>query len=599
MEKTSIPAGSLPPLPEHLSNLVASINALISKFDDKYTDMQNAIDYMYAELNKIEATYAKKAVQIIAGTNLSGGGDLSENRTINLANASTSVRGAVQLSTAIDSTSTELAATPSAVKVAYDKAAAAEETANNKLDKTGNAVSASKLETARKIALDGDITGEGLFDGSEDITINATIAIPTGPTVTWNDEVNEAPKKNDIHYTSDESVLQGPPQLINDYQYPTGHVGTARIHHKGFNWFIDKGVLFKVPEDMSGSMALPEPLDLDKFPQGITVTMFHATEDTLAVFGEQYTATSIDAGLSWQYTANYTVKPNFDGKVGSDGEFFYHTMPTHDQDDIRWNILKRSSNGIHWSDVGYLKYVETNTSDPTYVGVNSKYIVVSRVVTGSRMGYIDISHDKGHTWNRITITDQPDTLGFDGVSHHMYDDHVFVCTVNSVWCVDMITNTLLWEDGVLGDPDISIRVFTDGGGNVYLDNPDTGVLGVKQIADAASTWQQVPLDPPRIETDNNIVYAHNKNKSILCCQYASDPTNSDITSHARFIIGTSRVVDQKTHSGTEWLASPAVGLGVRVDRLEQKTTTDQTRKITISSDLPSGGSHGDIWIQYI
>ena len=53
---------------------------------------------------------------------LSGGGDLSTNRTLSIADASTSVKGAVQLTDSTASTSTTTAATPNSVKSAYDLA---------------------------------------------------------------------------------------------------------------------------------------------------------------------------------------------------------------------------------------------------------------------------------------------------------------------------------------------------------------------------------------------------------------------------------------------------------------------------------------------
>lgn len=56
---------------------------------------------------------------------LSGGGDLSTNRTLSIADASTSVKGAVQLTDSTASTSTTTAATPNSVKSAYDLANAA------------------------------------------------------------------------------------------------------------------------------------------------------------------------------------------------------------------------------------------------------------------------------------------------------------------------------------------------------------------------------------------------------------------------------------------------------------------------------------------
>lgn len=55
-----------------------------------------------------------------------------------------------------------------------------------KLDATANAVSASKLETARTIALTGEVTGTTSFDGTADVAIEASIAdgvIPNASTL--------------------------------------------------------------------------------------------------------------------------------------------------------------------------------------------------------------------------------------------------------------------------------------------------------------------------------------------------------------------------------------------------------------------------------
>jgi hypothetical protein len=56
---------------------------------------------------------------------LAGGGDLSANRTLSIADGTTSVKGAVQLTDSTSSTSTTTAATPNSVKSAYDLANAA------------------------------------------------------------------------------------------------------------------------------------------------------------------------------------------------------------------------------------------------------------------------------------------------------------------------------------------------------------------------------------------------------------------------------------------------------------------------------------------
>ena len=71
------------------------------------------------------AAKAPNARTISTTSPLTGGGDLSANRTLAIDDATTSVKGAVQLSSSTSSTSTTLAATPSAVKTAYDLAAAA------------------------------------------------------------------------------------------------------------------------------------------------------------------------------------------------------------------------------------------------------------------------------------------------------------------------------------------------------------------------------------------------------------------------------------------------------------------------------------------
>lgn len=55
-------------------------------------------------------------------------------------------------------------------------------------DTTGNAATASALETARTIALSGDVTGSGSFDGSGDLTISATLA--GGTALTFSDGSN-------------------------------------------------------------------------------------------------------------------------------------------------------------------------------------------------------------------------------------------------------------------------------------------------------------------------------------------------------------------------------------------------------------------------
>ncbi|KGQ33215.1 tail fiber protein [Gallibacterium anatis] len=90
-------------------------------------------------------------------------------------------------SNSVTSTSSDTVATSYAAKTAYDKgvealnvANSAANTANTKLDKNANAVSASKLQTARQISLTGAVSGSGNFDGSGNLSINTTDNLTIG-----------------------------------------------------------------------------------------------------------------------------------------------------------------------------------------------------------------------------------------------------------------------------------------------------------------------------------------------------------------------------------------------------------------------------------
>ena len=113
----------------------------------------------------------------------------ANNYTLPTANNAT--KGGVTLS---DSTSSEsgtddgIAATPKAVKIAYDLASKAlpkaggtiegDLTVTGKINATieGNTDTANKLSVARTIALTGDVSGSTTFDGTQDVSITVTVA---------------------------------------------------------------------------------------------------------------------------------------------------------------------------------------------------------------------------------------------------------------------------------------------------------------------------------------------------------------------------------------------------------------------------------------
>jgi len=88
---------------------------------------------------------------------LTGGGDLSANRTFAINDATTAQKGAVQLSSLTNSTSEILAATPKAVKDAYDLANTANTTANAAVPKT------TTISTTSPLTGGGDLSANRTF----------------------------------------------------------------------------------------------------------------------------------------------------------------------------------------------------------------------------------------------------------------------------------------------------------------------------------------------------------------------------------------------------------------------------------------------------
>lgn len=98
-----------------------------SKADANHTHSvyanQNAFSNVKVGSTTIAADTTTDTFEIVAGTNVSLTGDATNDKvTINVPNASTTAKGAVQLTDSTSSTSTSTAATPNSVKAAYDKA---------------------------------------------------------------------------------------------------------------------------------------------------------------------------------------------------------------------------------------------------------------------------------------------------------------------------------------------------------------------------------------------------------------------------------------------------------------------------------------------
>lgn len=127
---------------------IVDTSALVLTSDSRLTDSRTPTAHAHAEVDVtgLVTDLAGKvgtARAISTTAPLSGGGDLSADRTLSIADASTTQKGAVQLNSSTTSTSTTEAATPSAVKSAYDlavmsgtAATAAQTTANAAIPKS-------------------------------------------------------------------------------------------------------------------------------------------------------------------------------------------------------------------------------------------------------------------------------------------------------------------------------------------------------------------------------------------------------------------------------------------------------------------------------
>ena len=147
------------------------------------------------------AAKAPNARTISTTSPLTGGGDLSANRTIAIDDATTSVKGAVQLSSSTSSTSTTLAATPSAVKSAYDLANAA-------LPLAGGTMSGAIAMGSNRItglALPGAST-DPLTGGQGPAVPNIGIHTATRSMKAWNADPAATPTYTGITFTASSGI---------------------------------------------------------------------------------------------------------------------------------------------------------------------------------------------------------------------------------------------------------------------------------------------------------------------------------------------------------------------------------------------------------
>ena len=170
----------------------ADITAHVGKKDNPHGTTKSHVGLS----NVTNVKQAAESIQIIAGTNCTGGGTLAENRTINVPNASTTARGAVQLNDATNSTKTDEAATANAAKKAYDRgssgitdAAAAKKVADDHIAKKDNPHSTTKshvglsnVDNVKQAAQTIQIIAGTNCTGGGTLAENRTINVPNAST---------------------------------------------------------------------------------------------------------------------------------------------------------------------------------------------------------------------------------------------------------------------------------------------------------------------------------------------------------------------------------------------------------------------------------
>ena len=161
---------------------------------------------------------------------LTGGGDLSANRTFAVSAASTSASGVVQLSDSTSTTSSVLAATPTAVKAAYDAAVAS-------------------VQTTRTISTTAPLTGGG------DLSANRTFAVSAAST-----SASGVVQLSDSTSTTSSVLAATPTAVKAAYDYATTR--TSQVKKQSTN-YIRTPILLTSSFTVSNQRAYYMPIYID------------------------------------------------------------------------------------------------------------------------------------------------------------------------------------------------------------------------------------------------------------------------------------------------------------------------------------------------
>lgn len=185
---------------------------------------------------------------------------------------------------------------------------------SSKLDATANAVSASKLATARSIALAGDVTGSATFDGSANVSITATVADDSHNHIIANVDGLQTTLDSKLPLTGGTltGVLSGTRVVMAGGGNSYSSVG-VESRGNGVTNTVFPGVGFHQPGAYAGSLQLRADKDFrlysgdDATYANLTALQFNGSAAGLtAIPAAQLTGTVPDAVLPASITSSIT-----------------------------------------------------------------------------------------------------------------------------------------------------------------------------------------------------------------------------------------------------------------------------------------------------
>lgn len=450
---------------------------------------------------------------------------------------------------------------------------------------SGNAASASKLATARKITLTGAVTGEANFDGSQNVSITTTVNhthsyLPlTGGTL-----------------TGDINIKKGATNMAPIRTYEGDANGGALVIEYGGATYIGSG---------EAGSSLKNALGISNSNE----TLIIGSDDIIRIFTNCQTIANrkevtIDA------TGKVTAVGGFSGALS--GNANSATTATY----LSANVMPANANFNSYTTPGFYycganATVSTMTNRPTgnaFFMIVGKHAGVSQTVFEYMTSGFKIYHRNSYngtwgSWVRIyTTIDKPTAseVGAAAASHtHSYAGSASVggaansaLKANALNVHSTVTdmNAIGNENGLypFGSESMKNAPATSLYGVVFqLSNQNTPTGGT------SNHW----ITQLAFATNGNIYRRHRVNTGSWGAWSSVSFTYTAVKGNAESSYRTGNVNLTPANLG----ALPTSGgtmTGALVAQANTSYTTAQVRNITMSTSAPSGGVNGQIHFQY-